>query len=275
MNTLLDQLRHAAILDGLRHCPLFAESPASVLHEIASLTSVRRLDRGTYLFHERTQATGLFIVQHGAIKLHRVTALGREIIIHISRPHESLGEEGLCSEAGYSASACATEPSQVLVVPKAGFMALLGRHPELSLNLLSGLARQFSLLVARIDELTLKDVTTRVVDWLLEHCPDPQSGNPQTVHVMETKRLLAAELGTCSETLSRTLAMLRDQRLLSVQGRAVVLYCPRRLAQLFHGGTGAALLASSRPCADSVVAGRSPETRKPCRSQVGRVCLAA
>lgn len=267
------QLRHTAIVDGLRHCPLFSQSAASLLHEIASLTSVRSLDAGEFLFHERAQSAGLFIVQRGAIMLHRVTALGREIVIHIFRPHESLGEEGLCSEAGCSASARANEFSQVLVVPKSGFMALLSRHPELSLNLLRGLGRHFSLLVARIDELTLKDVPTRVVDWLLEHCPDPESSDPHTVQVRAAKRLLAAELGTCSETLSRILAKLQDRRLLSVQGRDLTLYCPRRLGNLYHDATGADPLSSCHPCADSVVAGRGQEASKPCRSQVGRVCL--
>jgi len=274
VNSSLGHHKQAAIFNELQHCALFEELTASALHEIALLTSVQRLETGSVLFHECTPSAGLFIVQHGAIKLHRVTASGREILIHVFRPHESLGEESLFSEAGCPASACAIEPSQVLFVPKAGFMALWTSHPELSLSLLRGLGRQFSLVMARIDELTLKDVTTRVVDWLLQHCPDPESRDPQTVHVMETKRMLASELGTCSETLSRTLATLRDQRLLSVQGRAVILYCPHRLAQLFHGGMGAALPASYRPCADSIVGGHGREDRKPCRSQVGRVCLA-
>jgi CRP/FNR family transcriptional regulator len=264
-------LRQAAIFNELQHCTLFEELPASALHEIASLTSVRRLETGSVLFHEYTSSSGLFIVQHGAIKLHRVTASGREILIHVFRPHESLGEESLFSEAGCPASACAIEPSQVLVIPKAAFMALWASYPELWLSLLRGLGRQFNLVMARIDELTLKDVTTRVVDWLLGHCPDPESREPQTVHVMETKRMLASELGTCSETLSRTLATLRDQRLLSVHGRAVILYCPRRLAQLFHGGMGTAPPVSYRPCAESVASFRGRDDRKPTRSHVGRV----
>ena len=39
-----------------------------------------------------------------------------------------------------------------------------------------------------------------------------------------TKRTLAAELGTSSETLSRTLAELRDRGWVRVEGRNVVLH---------------------------------------------------
>ena len=46
-----------------------------------------------------------------------------------------------------------------------------------------------------------------------------------------TKRLLASELGTTSETFSRTLAKLRDQELVSVHGNTVTLQCPVRLKE--------------------------------------------
>jgi CRP/FNR family transcriptional regulator len=107
---------------------------------------------------------------------------------------------------------------------------LLRSYPELALRLLSALGRQFNLLIGRIDDLMLKDVQTRLADWLLQHCPDPESGAPQTIRLPETKRLLAAELGTCSETFSRTLAKLRDERLVSVEPNTVTVFYPIRLA---------------------------------------------
>ena len=48
-----------------------------------------------------------------------------------------------------------------------------------------------------------------------------------------TKRVLAAELGTSSETLSRTLARLRDRKMITVGARTItVLAAPALAAQL-------------------------------------------
>jgi len=46
-----------------------------------------------------------------------------------------------------------------------------------------------------------------------------------------TKRVLAAELGTASETFSRALAKFRRQKLISNDGNFVTLHCPTRLAR--------------------------------------------
>jgi CRP/FNR family transcriptional regulator len=53
-----------------------------------------------------------------------------------------------------------------------------------------------------------------------------------------TKRVLAAELGTVSETFSRTLAKFRDQKLITVKGKTVVISSPARLNALLRRNLG-------------------------------------
>jgi CRP/FNR family transcriptional regulator len=102
--------------------------------------------------------------------------------------------------------------------------------------MLRSMYRHTQILVRLLDDLTLKDVKTRLANWLLAQCPDPGSLRPIRIQLTSTKRVLAAELGTVSETLSRTVAKLRAQRLLSVRGATVTLHCPRRLTRLVRPG---------------------------------------
>ena len=53
-----------------------------------------------------------------------------------------------------------------------------------------------------------------------------------------TKRVLAAELGTVSETFSRTLAKFREQKLLAVKGKAITVLSPARLSALLRRNLG-------------------------------------
>lgn len=226
--------KQGAIVRTLRRCLLFSGSPTALLERVAAITVAKNLRAGEYLFHEGSPVHGIYLVLRGAIKVHRVNPLGREQVIHVFRPFESFAEESLVSLGGHPACASATETSAVLLVRKAEFLALLRRQPELALGVLRSLNHHVLILVSLLDDLTLKDVKTRLANWLLERCPDPASREPVCIRLPSTKRVLAAELGTVSETLSRTVAKLRDQKLLSVQGDTVTLLCPHRLTRLFR-----------------------------------------
>jgi len=81
-------------------------------------------------------------------------------------------------------------------------------------------------------------VETRLANWLVKRCPNPQSDRPVHIELAITKRMLAAELGTVSETFSRTLAKFREQKLLAVKGRTVTVLSPARLSALLRRNLG-------------------------------------
>ena len=125
-----------------------------------------------------------------------------------------------------------------MLVHKAGFVALLRRQPELALRMLGAMSQHLRTLVAQLEDLTLKDVETRLANWLLKRCPNPDSDKPVTIELKSTKRVLAAELGTVSETFSRTLAKLREQKVLTVKGKTFTVLAPARLTVLLRRNLG-------------------------------------
>ena len=125
MASPLAELKQAAIVNTLRGCQLFAGLAPEDLNAIAAITVVKSLDKGDYLFREGAPAQGFYIAQKGAINVHRVNAAGKEQVIHVFRAGESFAEAALATSSGYPADARALESSQVLLVEKAGFLALL------------------------------------------------------------------------------------------------------------------------------------------------------
>ncbi len=231
-------LRKVALTSTLRSCQLFAGVPVSDLENIAAITVVKPLAKGEYLFHEGDPARGFYIVQRGSINVHRVNAVGKEQVIHVFRAGESFAEVALASDKGYPADARALEASQVLLVQKEGILGLLRRQPELALRMLGSMSSHLRVLVGQLEDLTLKDVETRLANWLIKRCPNAKSELPVRIELTMTKRVLAAELGTVSETFSRTLAKFRQQKLLSVKGKTIIVPSPARLEALLRRNLG-------------------------------------
>lgn len=205
---------------------------------MAEFTAVKSLEKGEYLFREGEIAHGFYVVQRGAVNVHRVSATGKEQVIHVFRAGDSFAEVALATEKGYPADARAVEASQVLLVQKSGFLDLLRRRPELALRMLAAMSSHLRVLVGQLDDLTLKDVETRLANWLVKRCPAPPSDKPVTIELSASKRVLAAELGTVSETFSRTLAKFRKQKLVKVDGKAITVLSPIKLNQLLRQNLG-------------------------------------
>jgi CRP-like cAMP-binding protein len=238
MPARLAELKQVAVVNSLRSCQLFAGLPQSDLEKIADASVVKSLEKGDYLFREGDVATGFYIIQRGAVNVHRVNAAGKEQIIHVFRAGESFAEAALATPAGYPADARALEPTQVLLVQKDGMLELLKRQPELGLRMLGSMSGHLRALVGQLEDLTLKDVETRLANWLVKRCPNPPGERPVKIELAMTKRVLAAELGTVSETFSRTLAKFREQKLLTVKGKTVTILSPARLSALLRRNLG-------------------------------------
>lgn len=238
MPTNLAEFKRTALINALRSCQLFAGISAQDLEKIAEVAIPRSLEKGEYLFRERDPTHGFYAVQTGAVNVHRVNAAGKEQIIHIFRPGETFAEAALATEQGYPADARAVEPSHVLLIQKDGFLDLLRRQPELALRMLASMSSHLRVLVSQLEDLALKDVETRLANWLVKRCSNPKSPQPVTIELSITKRVLAAELGTVSETLSRTLAKLREQKLLTVTGKKITILSPSKLNALLRSHLG-------------------------------------
>lgn len=207
----------------LKISELFSQLDDKALDEIASAALTRKAARGEMLFYEGDTAHSFFIVGSGKVKVFKLSPEGKEQILMIAQPGDSVAEAALFAGGAYPASAQSMENSELLAINREKFVALLGRNPDLAVNLiarLSGLLRQMTRLV---EGLSLTDVTTRLAHYLNSQ-RDPATGKQLTEIILpEKKTVLAAQLGTIPETLSRSLAKLVRDGVIAVDGPRITV----------------------------------------------------
>jgi CRP/FNR family transcriptional regulator, dissimilatory nitrate respiration regulator len=236
MGNTHSELTRVALAETLRGAQLFSGLPLADLENIAGFSQLVRVSKGEYLFREHEPALGFYVMQTGAINVHRVSAAGKEQLIHVFRAGETFAEAALAITTGYPADARAVENSSVVLVPKREFVELLGRRPELALRMLASMSTHLRVLVGLLEDLQLKDVETRLAHWLLQRSPAGKQS--YTIKLQSTKRVLAAEMSTTSETLSRTFAKFRDAGWIAVRAREISLLSRAGLEQLLNKNLG-------------------------------------
>lgn len=226
-----DTIRTAALAQALQNSSIFSGLDSTELFQIASYSERILLPKGQILFREGDPVIGFYIVLRGCIKAYRISEAGREQVIHLIHPGGSFAEPAVAGLPGYPAHTVALETSEVVLVKSTPFLDHLRVNSELALRMLASLSRHLHELVATIDSYRLQNVETRLLHWLLQRTGE--SAVPVVFELSVPKSVLASELGTRQETLSRLFGKLRKQGILRVQGKTLTLTNPVRLKALF------------------------------------------
>src|SRR6516162_2781974 len=122
-----NKFRQVVIENTLRSCQLFVGLPGTDITAIASFIITKHLNKGDYLFHEGDRSEGFYLVQKGAINVHRVNAAGKEQVIHVFRPIESFAEATLATEGGYPGGCARNRADDCATCTKKGFRRSLAK----------------------------------------------------------------------------------------------------------------------------------------------------
>jgi CRP/FNR family transcriptional regulator len=212
----------------LKHTPLFAGLSEPDIEALQGICSVSKCPRGELLFSDGERAEGFYVVLDGKVKVYKLSAEGKERILHIVHPGGTFAEAAIFGNGLYPAYAEPLIPSMLLYIPRDGFLQLLATNGRIAINMIAGLSRFLRQFAQQIEELTFKDVPSRLARYLL----DLSRGRQMTVELPISKSQLASNLGTVSETFSRTLRKLSDDDLIRVSGKWVEILDVERLEEL-------------------------------------------
>jgi CRP/FNR family transcriptional regulator, dissimilatory nitrate respiration regulator len=240
----LQEYRQTALMACLRQSRIFRDLPHEDIAAIAEGCQLRTLQKGEVLSHEGAPAEGFYVMQLGQIGIYFVTRDGREQMFSVFRAPESFGEAALVALETYPANAVALEYSRVILVRKGHFLELIARKPQLALHMLASMSLRLRELLRLLQNSRGRQIESQLAEWLMEQSPAAAAGCPTVFRLPVAKRVLASQLGVTSETLSRTFARFRDEKIIRVVGAQIFVLDGPKLRGYADGAVRA---ASNRP----------------------------
>ncbi len=201
--------------------PLFKGLPEEQIREIAAIVVEKEYRKGQPVFFEGDEGNGFYVVARGKVKIFKVSAEGKEHILHIFGQGEPFAEAPGFYGHPFPANAAAMVKSRLLFFPRAEFIRLVSETPALALNMLAVLSTRLRRFATKIEYLSLKEVPARLASYLLYLAEE--QGNLKMVQLDIPKGQLASLLGTIPETLSRIFLKMTSQGLIKVQGKTILL----------------------------------------------------
>jgi CRP-like cAMP-binding protein len=226
---------NTVLLPALAGCGFLQGCSEKELAQVGKVCRLINLRKGEYLFREGDRSRGAFLVFSGSINLHRSMRDGREQMIKLFKSGDSFAEATLAALECYPATAQAIEITQVALVEKEAFLVLLQKDAGLAMRVMKAMGSHLKHLVTRMEDLNHRSVDARLARWLFQHAVDREGES--VVELVVTKKILAAEIGTVSETLSRILGRFRDDGLVRVEGKKITLLNEGALRERLKDGS--------------------------------------
>ena len=212
--------------DHLRNVPIFTDLTDSDLTKIASKMVPRVYEKGQMILLEESMGETFFIITQGAVKVTRLSADGREVILAILGESDFFGEMSLLDGEGRSANIVANEDAKVLTLSRNDFLDCLESYPKIAIALLEELATRLRKSDQQIESLSLSDSEHRIGITLIRLAGE--LGTIKQGHVtvknLPYQQDIANMAGTSRETVSRTLKLLEDKKLVRRENRDLMIY---------------------------------------------------
>ena len=218
----------------LKQAPLFADLGPAEINLLAGRTVRKQVSKGETLFCEGDKAHGLYLVETGSMKIYKLSASGREQVLHIERPGNSFAEVPLFDGDPYPASAAALEDSTLLFIEKRVFDELCLLRPQIALTIIRVIGKRLRKLTRLIEEISLKDVSHRLAWWLLERVEEHgvRQGDCVELELTLSHSDIGTRIGTVREVVTRTLSRFEAEGLIAMSGRVIRIPQLSRLRDL-------------------------------------------
>jgi len=221
----------ATEVDLLQRVPLLAALTDSDREALARSASRRRYRRGDIIFQKDDPGHSLFIVARGSVRIYVPSTQGADLTLAVLGPGAFFGDLSLLDGRPRSASAAALGDTNVVILERSDFVAVIRTRPAAVMSVLAVVVRRLRETDEMASDLAFLDVGGRLAKKLLELAATNGVKRQDGVllDMPITQEELANMIGVTRESVNRNLSLFRRIGLVAKEGRRFVLRDPAGL----------------------------------------------
>jgi CRP-like cAMP-binding protein len=187
----------------LRGHPLFRDLEAHALDEFCRSAKKRMFKRGATIFAKGDPGNSLFYVISGTVKIGVSSADGRGAIFNLIDKGEIFGEIAVLDGLARTADAVANTNSELFVIARGDFLALLGCQPLLAKKLIELLCVRLRWISDHVEQVIFPDLPGKLAKALLRLIDKPSAASGYEIVV--TQQEIAEMVGMSRESVNKQL----------------------------------------------------------------------
>ena len=213
---------------------LFRGLPQKTIDRVAGLATRRSYDAGAIIFMRGDAGDSLCGVVTGRVRISASRAGGKEVFLNIMEPGDAFGEIALLDGSPRTATATAITRTELTIIPRDAFFALLRTEPQLAEHLIQLLCKRVRWTAEQMEDSALLSVPAKIAKRLLSLATVHGRESPDGARLAISQEELAQFLGLSRQIVNQHLQAWRAQGWISLGRGSVTLANPRALTNVTH-----------------------------------------
>jgi CRP/FNR family transcriptional regulator, cyclic AMP receptor protein len=164
------------------------------------------LEKGAQFISEGSRSDALYFIVSGLVKVYKTSSNGKEQVLHIAPPGDSLNDVSLFDGEPNAAGMATLTPVVLYSIKKDDIFKVLRENPAIMMNVIKALASRI-----RRDSKLLEDISSsQVLGRLAKLFLGRYGGEELTAGLNLTQKDLASLVGSSREMVNRSLKVIED-----------------------------------------------------------------
>jgi CRP-like cAMP-binding protein len=211
---------------------LFRGLPRETLVRVAALATRRVYEEGAVIFMRGDPGDSLCAVATGRVRISASGPGGKEVFLNVMEPGDAFGEIALLDGSPRTATATAMTRTELIIIPRDAFSALLQSQPQLAAHLIQLLCKRVRWTAEQMEDTALLSVPARLAKRLLSLASAAGRQPERGTKLMLSQEALAQFLGLSRQITNQHLQTWRAKKWISLGRGSITLEDPAALERI-------------------------------------------
>jgi DNA-binding response OmpR family regulator len=225
--------------DLLRHHPVedsknLRAGRISTIQELKThfrdIGSKLHFKRKKIIYREEDHATHVYLIEKGIIKCFKMDSDGKELITALCKKDEFFGFYSFRESLPYGETTTALEGGRAYYIPRKHFVEIFNENPDLTLEFANLFTDALTNMRQHLLDTAYGSVLKKTVHTLLQYAEKMLNGTSDTINVARND--LACVAGISTESLIRSLSVLKKDKVIEIDGRSIKFLNMKKLQNL-------------------------------------------
>lgn len=187
---------------------------------------INRYKKKQTVYAEHNRPLKLFYLVKGKVKTYKTNEEGKELIVGLYDEGDFFGYVALLEGSNYKETAETLEDSELAIIPREDFEQLMSSNREIARKFIKLLAKNITEMEEHLIKIAYNSLRKKVADALITlHAKYKTSINI-------SRDNLAMVAGTATESMIRTLADFKIEKLIDIQDGTIIILDEKKLRNL-------------------------------------------